>query len=99
MVQPVTYDEVSESPSKAKEEAQAKELAKQGTVLGFGELFAQGAKFMSGVIVARFLGATLLGVYATASTITLLVTNIGLLGLRNGAVRYIGLQAIRGYSP
>ena len=65
--------------------------AKGGGIAFAGNLFVYFVRFAFGVVLARLLGAELLGLYSLSSTITDIVATLALLGLGTGLVRYLSI--------
>lgn len=63
--------------------------AKGGGIAFAGNLFVYGARFAFGLLMARLLGADLLGLYSLASLIPEIVSVLALLGLGAGMARFI----------
>ncbi len=69
--------------------------AKGGGIVFAGKLFAYGARFVIGFILARLLGAEQFGLYNLALTAATMAGGFALLGLDSGLVRYVSLFAGR----
>jgi O-antigen/teichoic acid export membrane protein len=63
--------------------------AKGGLIAFIGNLAASAGRFAFGVVLARLLGAELLGVYSLSLTVTQVVGALALLGLSAGVARFI----------
>jgi len=63
--------------------------AKGGMIAFIGNLVASASRFAFGVVIARLLGAELLGMYSLSLTVTQIVGGLALLGLSAGMARYI----------
>lgn len=69
--------------------------AKGGGVLLGGKLFTYGARFVTGLILARFLAAEQYGLYNLGQTAVELCAGIASLGLATALVRYVPIYASR----
>ncbi len=65
--------------------------AKGGGMMFAGRMFETVGRFGTGVILARFLGATDYGVYSLCISITAIVTACAILGLGQGVVQYVSI--------
>ncbi|MFW6230137.1 MAG: flippase [Halanaerobium sp.] len=79
-----------------KSEAEEKEfedkftnIAKQSGISFFGRVVHRGFSFITGVLLARWLGPNVLGQFSLAKTITNFMTNFTKVGMDRGLIRYI----------
>jgi O-antigen/teichoic acid export membrane protein len=71
-------------------------LAAKGSGIAFiGNMLASASRFAFGVVLARFLGAELLGQYNLSLTVAKVVGALALLGLSAGMARYIPIAVNR----
>ncbi len=63
--------------------------AKGGGIAFAGNLFVYIFRFLFGLVLARMLGAELLGLYSLSSTVTSLLSVLSVLGISAGVVRFI----------
>jgi O-antigen/teichoic acid export membrane protein len=69
--------------------------AKGGGIAFAGNLFQYGVRFLSGFLLARFLGAEQLGLCNLAMTTAAIASGLTLLGLQAAVVRYVSVFANR----
>ena len=69
--------------------------AKGGGIAFVGNLLASAGRFAFGVVLARLLGAELLGMYSLSQTVTDVVAAVASLGLAAGMARYIPIAINR----
>jgi O-antigen/teichoic acid export membrane protein len=62
----------------------------------FGQVFALGFGFVANAVIARLLGADLLGVYVLAWTVVMAASVLTTFGFEGGFVRYISMYAAQG---
>ncbi len=86
-----TFGPKQESTSKSMSDSDSNiiQTAKGGGISFLGQLFVFVFRFIFGLILARVLGAELLGLYSLTLTITDVIAVIALLGLGSAIVRYI----------
>jgi len=77
--------------------------AKGGGISFAGKLFEYVVRFAFGILIARFVGVEQYGLYTLAITVSLIASNMAMLGLQTGMVRFLppairekNDQAIRG---
>jgi len=63
--------------------------AKGGGITFAGKLISYATMFVSGIVLARFLGAEQYGLYSLAGTALVLMTGIAMLGLNTATLRYV----------
>jgi O-antigen/teichoic acid export membrane protein len=69
--------------------------AKGSGIKFLGTLFAYGARFALGLLLARFMGAEQYGLYSLADTASYMLIGITLLGLTPAVVRYVTIALSR----
>jgi len=69
--------------------------AKGGGITFAGTVFAYGARFMIGILLARSLGAEQYGLYSLATTAVAVAAALALLGMESAMVRYVSLFVSR----
>ena len=69
----------------------AKKIAKNTGIVGVAEIPFRVIQLITGIIVTRTVGASIYGIYTTGATILGFLLPIGMMGLRQGVIRYIGL--------
>jgi O-antigen/teichoic acid export membrane protein len=67
--------------------------AKGGGIAFAGNLFVYVIRFAFGIVMARLLGAELLGLYSLTTTVTDVVGVMALLGMGAGVARYVAIAA------
>ncbi len=70
--------------------------AKGGGITFGGKLIGYATLFVSGIVLARFLGAEQYGLYNLAGTTLTLMTGIAMLGLNTAMLRYVPIYQNRG---
>ena len=63
--------------------------AKGGGVSFVGRIFEYVVRFVFGIFIARVVGVEQYGLYTLAITVSLIATNISMLGLQTGMVRFL----------
>lgn len=86
---------VPSAPARAASEQAVLTAAKGGSVTFAGSLFTYAARFVMGILLARFLGAENYGLYNLALTVATLAAGLALLGMSSALVRYISLYNSR----
>jgi O-antigen/teichoic acid export membrane protein len=69
--------------------------AKGGSIVFVGSLFSYGSQLLTGILLARLLGATQLGLYKVALIVGEIAAGFAVLGLDYAMVRYVSLYASR----
>jgi O-antigen/teichoic acid export membrane protein len=70
-------------------------VAKGGSIVFVGSLFSYGSQLVTGILLARLLGATQLGVYKVALIVGEIAAGFAVLGLDYAMLRYVSLYASR----
>jgi O-antigen/teichoic acid export membrane protein len=63
--------------------------AKGGGVTFAGKLFEYAVRFVFGILIARVIGVEQFGLYTLATTVSAIATNVAMLGLQVGMVRFL----------
>ena len=64
-------------------------IAKEAGITLTGEIYGGAARYFFVLLLARFAGPQLLGIYSIANAITRLFSVIGLAGLDRGVMKYV----------
>lgn len=64
-------------------------VAKEATVTAGGGATGGGLRYLVNILIARFLGVEMLGIYALSNAITQIAQRAGALGLDIGVIRYV----------
>ena len=81
--------EIAQGPHTAASDRDILMAAKGGGIAFVGNMFVYVFRFGFGLVLARFLGAEMLGIYSLSLTVTDIVGALALLGLSTGMARYI----------
>ena len=81
----------ADTPSSTKSNESILTAAKGGSIVFAGNLFDNGCRFITGILLARLLGAEQLGMYNLTLTTATITANLALMGLRTAMVRYVSL--------
>ncbi|MCH2545617.1 MAG: hypothetical protein MK015_07860, partial [Alphaproteobacteria bacterium] len=68
---------------------QSGKIAKEATISFIGMGIGDGARYLFTVILARFAGVEILGIYSLASSITRIGELFGIAGLHSGVMRFV----------
>ena len=69
-----------------------RKIAKEAVISLVGEIFGGSARYLFILLLARFAGAQLLGLYSIANAITRIFEVLGKLGLDQGVLRSVSRQ-------
>jgi O-antigen/teichoic acid export membrane protein len=72
-------------------EQELKVIAKGAGIAFFGKSLGAGFKYITQIVLARFLGSTMLGIYALAFVIHEMGVLLARMGLLQGALRYVSI--------
>jgi|Deesub1362B_J571_1020462.scaffolds.fasta_scaffold00364_1 O-antigen/teichoic acid export membrane protein len=64
-------------------------IAKESTIFFFGSFIGNGLKYLINIIIARYLGAALFGIYFLGLSVFRILERISYMGIQNGVLRYV----------